>query len=89
MATIVISVATMAEERTISGADSLRIIAALQRKYGQVDDGRGGLRDRTSQEVFDLWASSTFQQLKEITLRQEQEAAAETAVSVVTEISYS
>lgn len=82
MATITLSVAAMSKSWTVSAGDITRIVNAFTATYGQVPNGSGGLRDRTSAEVFDLIASDFIGNLKD-RVRSIEGSAASAAVTPV------
>lgn len=63
MATITLTIGALTNAKTISAGDVTRLLDAAKFNYGQVDDGNGGLRDRTNQELFDIFAQSFYSSL--------------------------
>jgi hypothetical protein len=86
MASITLTIGTFTTTKTIPPADLTRLLTAMKTHYGQVVEN-GVPRDRTNQELFDLWAAGTLQALRDIAKRVEQEAAKATAAAGVADIS--
>ena len=63
-----------------------RILAALKTHYGQVDDGQGGMRDRTNAEAINAFRDSCRNSLRHLVLRSEVETAKEDAARGVAEV---
>jgi hypothetical protein len=86
MATITVTVASLSKSKTISAADTTRVLEALKKHYGKVDDGAGGLRDRTNPEVFEIAADSFFGMLRDIVRMIEREAASKAVADAVADV---
>ena len=70
---------------TLSDSDVTRTTAALKRFYGKVDNGAGGLRDRTDQEAWDRFFEGVRRSLVDIValVEREQGVASVTVTEVV------
>lgn len=77
MATVTLSIGALSKAFTVSAADTTRIVNALTTIYG------AGL---TNAQIFDIWANSTMQALKDAVKRVEGDAAAATARAGVVDV---
>lgn len=77
MATITLTATGLTSRaKTISAADTTRLLNAYRTIYGQVPDGLGGFRDRTDQEIFNTFADGIYQYMQEAVRNVERDAAA-------------
>lgn len=87
MATVTIQITaagnTVGRVKTVSGADLTRFLEAYKSVLGQVDDGDGGLRDRTDEEVVQTWADNIIAHTK-ATVRQYENIQAASVGSYIT-----
>lgn len=75
-----------AQAMTLTDAHMDRATAALKVFYGQVDDGNGGLRDRTANEAWDALFDGYKRSLVDIVRKVEAEAAKASAEGKVSDI---
>ena len=73
---------SVSNTKTISQSDLDRFIAAYNKLLGQVSDGQGGVRDRTSLEVFNGWSNGLFQGTIDNVKAQERSVVINTITSV-------
>lgn len=69
--------------KTISVGDTTRLLNAYRTIYGQVSDGAGGLRDRTDQEIFNIFADGIYNYMQETVRNVERDAAAKVINPIV------
>lgn len=69
--------------KTISVADTTRLLNAYRTIYGQVPDGIGGMRDRTDQECLNIFADGLFNYIQETVRNVERDTAAKVVVPIV------
>lgn len=83
MATISFSATGLtARTKTITAGDTTRLLDAYRVIYGKVPDGAGGMRDRTNQEIFDVFADGLFKSIQE-QVRNAEGNTAMNAISVI------
>lgn len=66
----------------IPDAQMSRVQTALRARYGQVDDGAGGLRDRTNAELVDALRFEVINQIKGIVFSHEAAAKRAEALTI-------
>lgn len=69
--------------KTISAADTTRLLNAYRSWLGQVSNGAGGFRPRTDQEVFDGFVDNIFIELRDMVKSVESETAKATVTPIV------
>lgn len=69
--------------KTISAGDTTRLLNAYRTIYGQVSDGIGGMRDRTDQEIFNIFADGIYNYMQETVRNVERDAAAKVINPIV------
>ncbi len=83
MATLTLTATGLTQRsKTISAADTTRMLNAYRVLYGKVSDGAGGMRDRTNQEIFDLLADALFSYMRSTVKEVERGVAAQAVVDV-------
>lgn len=77
MATITLTIGALSKTFTLSAADVTRVTDAFKATYGA---------SLSNAQVFDIWANSTMQALKDVVKRVEGDAAAQAARNAISDV---